>query len=88
MEISWSKYWIEFQQSFTLSKGTRSGTHAVLLKLEHDGVSAYGMAALPPYYKETQDSVIESFKKLNLHPFKDPTNVSAITAILACCSKR
>ncbi|NNF02292.1 MAG: hypothetical protein HKN22_06375 [Bacteroidia bacterium] len=86
MEIRWAPFWIEFKQPFTLSKGTRTGTHAVLLELSHEEHSAYGMAALPPYFKETQESVISIFKKVNVTPFRDPTNVTAIMEYLRAIS--
>lgn len=63
MKLSYAPYSLQFKHPFGLSHSTRSTTEVVYVKLEKEGVAAYGEAALPPYLAETQSSVIEFFKK-------------------------
>lgn len=59
MKISVHPYFLEFIHPFALAHGTRKGTQLAFVKIEFEGVVAYGEASLPPYRKETVDSVKE-----------------------------
>ena len=64
MTFSISNFFLEFKTPFAIAHGTRTGTDLVFLKLEHEGVLAYGEASLPPYLVDTQVTVkkfIESY---------------------------
>jgi len=50
-------YFLEFIRPFALAHGTRTGTNLAFVKIEHEDVIAFGEASLPPYRKETFDSV-------------------------------
>lgn len=50
-------YFLEFKTPFSIAHGTRNGTDIVLLKLEFEGCTGNGEASLPPYLKETKESV-------------------------------
>jgi len=63
MKLSYAPYALEFKHPFGLSHSTRTKTDVVYIKLEKDGKTGYGEAALPPYFGETQDSVIRFFKQ-------------------------
>jgi len=63
LKLSYAPYSLQFKHPFGLSHSTRSTTEVVYVKLEKEGIAAYGEAALPPYLEETQNSVIEFFKK-------------------------
>ena len=63
---------------FTLSVGSRKTTPAVIVEVEHDGLTGYGEASLPPYLSEDQSSVINFLNKLNLESFADPSNINLI----------
>jgi L-alanine-DL-glutamate epimerase-like enolase superfamily enzyme len=78
VKLSVHPYFLEFIHPFALAHGTRSGTQLAFVKLEHNGMVAYGEASLPPYRKETLESVTEWVKKqqeqvlesLSLNPFE------------------
>jgi L-alanine-DL-glutamate epimerase-like enolase superfamily enzyme len=59
MRLSLFPYRLQFKYPFRISHGTRTGTDVVYVKLEHDGLTAWGEATLPPYLPETQKSVTE-----------------------------
>lgn len=57
MKLSVHPYFLEFFRPFALAHGTRTGTQLAFVKIEHEGITAYGEASLPPYLTETFDSV-------------------------------
>ena len=57
MKISVHPYFLEFIHPFALAHGTRSGTQLAYVKIQFEGITAYGEASLPPYLKESFDSV-------------------------------
>jgi L-alanine-DL-glutamate epimerase-like enolase superfamily enzyme len=59
MQVSLYPYQLKFKHPFKIAHGKRSGTDVVFVKIEHDGFTAWGEAALPPYLDETQQSVID-----------------------------
>lgn len=78
MQLSWTPYNLELVHTFTISGFSRNTTPVVLTKLEYDGLVGYGEASLPPYLGETQASVIEFLKKVDLSGFSDPTHMDEI----------
>ena len=76
-------YFLTFQRPFALAHGTREGTQLAFVKLESQGVVAYGEASLPPYLHETFESVknwvngqYEQVKEaLMSDPFTDHTRI-------------
>ncbi|MES2622118.1 MAG: dipeptide epimerase, partial [Bacteroidota bacterium] len=52
-------YTLQFKYPFKIAHGLRTQTDVVYVKLEHEGFTAWGEAALPPYLPETQKSVVE-----------------------------
>lgn len=78
MKLSWTPYDLELVHTFTISGFSRKTTPVVLTKIEYDGFVGYGEASLPPYLGETQASVIEFLKKVNLSQFSDPTQLEDI----------
>lgn len=57
MKLTTHPYFLEFIHPFALAHGTRTGTQLAFVKLELEGMVAYGEASLPPYRKETFESV-------------------------------
>ena len=57
MNLSVHPYFLEFIHPFELAHGTRTGTQLAYVKIEHNKQIAYGEASLPPYRKETVNSV-------------------------------
>jgi L-alanine-DL-glutamate epimerase-like enolase superfamily enzyme len=78
MKLSWTPYDLQLRHTFTISGYSRKTTPVVLTRLEQDGLVGYGEASLPPYLGETQESVIEFLKKVDLTGFADPTQVEEI----------
>lgn len=78
MKLSWARYDLELCHTFTISGFSRKTTPVVLTKIEYDGLTGYGEASLPPYLDETQASVIEFLKKVDLSAFSDPTDLDEI----------
>ena len=59
MRLSLHPYRLRFRYPFRIAHGMRTGTDVVYVKLEHDGLTAWGEATLPPYLPETQKTVME-----------------------------
>lgn len=78
MKLSWTSYDLELRHTFTISGFSRKTTPVVLTRIEYDGLYGYGEASLPPYLGETQASVIEFLKKVDLLNFSDPTHIDEI----------
>lgn len=83
MKISVHPYYLEFIRPFALAHGTRTGTQLAYVKIDHDGIVAWGEASLPPYLPETFDSVRAWVEKqtetvahlLGLNPFENKTEI-------------
>lgn len=83
MKLSVHPYFLEFIHPFALAHGTRTGTQLAFVKLEMDGMVSYGEASLPPYRKETFDSVKlwaeqqyeQVLELLAGNPFEQPENI-------------
>jgi L-alanine-DL-glutamate epimerase-like enolase superfamily enzyme len=80
MKLSWTPYDLELNHTFTISGFSRKTTPVVLTRIEYDGLEGYGEASLPPYLGETQASVIEFLKKVDLSSFSDPAHLEEIMA--------
>ena len=78
MKLTWTPYDLQLRHTFTISGFSRKTTPVVLTRLEYDGLTGYGEASLPPYLGETQASVIEFLKKVDLSGFSDPTHLEEI----------
>lgn len=83
MKLTIHPYFLEFIHPFALAHGTRTGTQLAFVKLELEGVVAYGEASLPPYRKETFESVKHWVEQqhdkvvelLATNPFENPENI-------------
>lgn len=83
MKLSVHPYFLEFIHPFALAHGTRTGTQLAFVQLEFENIIAYGEASLPPYRKETFDSVkiwVENqyenvLEVLSNNPFENPENI-------------
>lgn len=72
VQLSYCPYRLLFKRPFTTSHGTRDGTDAVFLRIEHAGVIGYGEATLPPYLKEHTGDVIVALQGLPSRIPADP----------------
>lgn len=83
MKLSLHPYFLEFIHPFALAHGTRIGTQLVFVKLEQHNIVAYGEASLPPYRKETIETVAnwvnskndEILELLSINPFEQPLKI-------------
>lgn len=78
MKLSWTPYNLQLKHTFTISGFSRTTTPVVLTEIEYDGVVGYGEASLPPYLGESQASVIDFLKRVDLSGFNDPTHIEDI----------
>ena len=78
MELSFVPYDAQMKHVFTIANSSRPTTPIVLTKITYDGVTGYGEAAMPPYLGETQASVCEFIKKVDLSQFSSPFQIEDI----------
>jgi len=78
MRLSCRPYELQLRHVFTIANSSRTTTPVVLTEIEYDGVVGYGEASMPPYLGETQASVIEFLKKVNLEQFTSPFEMEDI----------
>jgi len=78
MKLSFRPYDLQLKHVFTISNSSRSTTPVVLTEIEYDGTIGYGEASLPPYLGETQSSVQDFLKKINLEQFASPFELEDI----------
>ncbi|PKO98214.1 MAG: dipeptide epimerase [Bacteroidetes bacterium HGW-Bacteroidetes-8] len=78
LTLSWIPFDAKLRHPFTISGFTRTTTPIVLTEITWDGFTGYGEAAMPPYLGETQASVMEFLKKLDLSKFSSPFQIQDI----------
>ena len=80
MKLTYRPYDLQLRHVFTIANSSRTTTPVVLTEIEYDGITGYGEASMPPYLGETQASVIEFLKKVNLEQFASPFELEDILA--------
>lgn len=78
MKLTFKPYDLQLTHVFTIANSSRKTTPVVLVEVAYDGLIGYGEASLPPYLGETQVSVIEFLKKINLEQFTSPFELEEI----------
>lgn len=78
MKLTFKPYDLQLRHVFTIANSSRTTTPVVLTQIEYDGVIGYGEASMPPYLGETQASVIEFLKKVNIEQFSSPFELEDI----------
>jgi len=78
MKLTFRTYDLQLRHVFTIANSSRTTTPIVLTEIEYDGITGYGEASMPPYLGETQASVIEFLKKVNLEQFSSPFEMEDI----------
>lgn len=56
MKLRHLPYTLQLRHAFGIARHTRTTTPATLVELEHDDVTGYGEAAMPPYLGESQET--------------------------------
>jgi len=82
MKLTFRPYDLQLRHVFTIANSSRTTTPVVLTEIEYDGITGYGEASLPPYLGETQASVIEFLKKVNLEQFASPFELEDILSYI------
>lgn len=72
MQLRHYPHTLELTHAFTLATSSRTTTPAVMVEFEHDGLTGYGEAALPPYLGETPATVAAFLDRCDLARFADP----------------
>jgi L-alanine-DL-glutamate epimerase-like enolase superfamily enzyme len=83
VKLSVHPYFLEFNRPFALAHGTRTGTNLAFVKIEHEDIIVYGEASLPPYRKETFDTVKKWVERqyeqimdlISKNPFQNPDDI-------------
>lgn len=78
MKLTFRPYDLQLRHVFTIANSSRTTTPVVLTEIEYEGITGYGEASMPPYLGETQASVIEFLKKVNLEQFSSPFELDDI----------
>lgn len=78
MKFSFRPFDLQLRHVFTIANFSRTTTPVVLTEIEYDGIIGYGEASLPPYLGETQASVMDFLKKIDLSPFSSPFELDDI----------
>ncbi|MDR1746674.1 MAG: dipeptide epimerase [Tannerella sp.] len=78
MKLTFKPYDLQLRHVFTIANSSRTTTPVVLTEIEYDGLTGYGEASLPPYLGETQASVTEFLKKVDLSQFSGPFEMEDI----------
>jgi L-alanine-DL-glutamate epimerase-like enolase superfamily enzyme len=78
MKLTFRPYDLQLRHVFTIANSSRTTTQVVLTEIEYDGITGYGEASMPPYLGETQASVVEFLKKVNLEQFSSPFELEDI----------
>jgi L-alanine-DL-glutamate epimerase-like enolase superfamily enzyme len=80
LEMTWKPFDATLRHPFTIANFTRTTTPIVLTEITWDGYTGYGEASLPPYLGETQASVMDFLKKVDLSGFDSPFRIQDIMA--------
>jgi L-alanine-DL-glutamate epimerase-like enolase superfamily enzyme len=69
---------LELRHAFTIATATRISTPAMLVEVEHEGITGYGEAAMPPYLGESQATASAFLARVNLGRIADPYRLEEI----------
>jgi L-Ala-D/L-Glu epimerase len=72
IKLSFEPYNLELKHVFTIAGSSRTTTPVMLTRLEYDGITGYGEAAMPPYLGESHESASRFLSKIDLSGFTDP----------------
>ncbi len=86
MQLTFRPYDAQMRHVFTIANSSRTTTPIVLTEISYDGMVGYGEAALPPYLGETQASVMEFLKKVDLSKFSSPFEIQDIMTYIESLS--
>lgn len=82
MKLKFQPYPLQLQHTFTVAGNSRTQTPDVLVTLEHDGVTGYGEASMPPYLGESIESVCTFLSHVDMEQFNDPFRTDEILSYI------
>jgi len=78
MILRFTPHTLELRHAFTIATATRISTPAMLVEVEHEGITGYGEAAMPPYLGESQASASAFLACVNLGRIADPYRLEEV----------
>lgn len=78
MKLKFKPYTLELKHTFTISTNSRSTTPVVLTEIEHEGITGFGEASMPPYLGESHETVTNFLNKVDINQFNDPFQLDDI----------
>lgn len=72
MKLTWQRYDLRLKHVFRISRNAREFVPTMILKLEHDGIEAYGEASPNVRYGEDIETLNAFFSKVDLSRFESP----------------
>ena len=78
LRLKFFPYELKLRHAFNLARSSRTVTPDVMVEIEHDGVTGYGEASMPPYLGESVESVCRYLSRLPLGQFTDPFRIEEI----------
>jgi len=78
MKLRSYPYTLELRHAFTIATASRTTTPAVIVEIEHEGITGYGEAAMPPYLGESQASAAAFLGRVDLSRIADPFQLEEI----------
>ncbi len=78
MKLSFRPYELQLKHAFNLATSSRTTTPVMLVEIEHEGVTGYGEASMPPYLGESHDTVANFLQKVDMARFNDPFRMDEI----------
>jgi len=78
MKLRSYPYTLELRHAFTIATASRTTTPAVIVEIEHEGITGYGEAAMPPYLGESQASAAAFLARVDLSQIADPFQLEEI----------
>ncbi|MBP5717057.1 MAG: dipeptide epimerase [Bacteroidales bacterium] len=82
MKLSFRPYPLQLKHTFTVATCSRTTTPDVLVELEHEGITGYGEASMPPYLGESIESVCRFLAQVDLSPFRDPMQTDDVLSYI------
>lgn len=78
MKLSFHPYPLLLRHTFTVAGSSRTATPALLVAIEHDGITGYGEAALPPYLGWSVAEETAVLRRVDLGLFASPAQIDDI----------
>lgn len=88
MLLSFQPYDLLLKNMFTVSSYSRLVTPGVQVKIQYQGFTGYGEAAMPPYLGEDVLSVMDFLRKTDLTQFNDPSHIEDILSYVDSLSPK